>query len=148
MRPTCDGAGRTFVQDGFDARTGDEREPREQPGGREREASTLGESEREGRREKAHRPAKWRKGERGRPNGASLSSATGLRNTHIGCPPARSCTLRTQSLTVNRKRTLKRRITTAILSKTKIRFIGVPTCFTSRYSLNLHDSLIFRSNFT
>jgi len=25
------GAGRTFVQDGFDARTGDEREPREQP---------------------------------------------------------------------------------------------------------------------
>lgn len=30
------GAGRTFVQDGFDARTGDEREPGSNPGGRER----------------------------------------------------------------------------------------------------------------
>lgn len=40
-------AGRTFVQDGFDARTGDEREPREQP---------------------------WRKGEKGE-GGTSTSGA-------------------------------------------------------------------------
>lgn len=46
VRPTCDGAGRTFVQDGFDARTGDERQPREQPGKRESGDSTSSESER------------------------------------------------------------------------------------------------------
>lgn len=56
MRPTCDGAGRTFVQDGFDARTGDERESREQPGGRE--GSFVGESDRESQREITHRPSK------------------------------------------------------------------------------------------
>jgi len=66
------------------------REPREQPGGREREALPLGKSKREGRKEIVHRPTKWRKGERGRPNSASLSSATGLRNTHISRPPASS----------------------------------------------------------
>lgn len=82
------GAGRTFVQDGFDARTGDEREPREptlaEGRGRGWEGiSTSGESEREARSEIDRRPAKWRKGERERPNSASLSSATGLRNTHI-----------------------------------------------------------------
>lgn len=87
------GAGRTFVQDGFDARTGDEREPREQPWrkgekGDGKGVSTSGESEREARSEIARSPAKWRKGERGRPNSASLSSTTGLRNTHIVCPPA------------------------------------------------------------
>jgi len=54
VRPTCDGAGRTFVQDGFDARTGDEREPREQPGGRKREVSCG--SERVFRKEIARRP--------------------------------------------------------------------------------------------
>jgi len=74
VRPTCDGAGRTFVQDGFDARTGDEREPREQPGRTESEASTRSENERANRREIVRRPSNWRKGERGRPNGASLSS--------------------------------------------------------------------------
>jgi len=74
VRPTCDGAGRTFVQDGFDARTGDEREPREQPGRTESEASTRSENERANRREMVRRPSNWRKGERGRPNGASLSS--------------------------------------------------------------------------
>jgi len=74
VRSTCDGAGRTFVQDGFDARTGDEREPREQPGGTESEASTRSENERANRREIVRRPSNWRKGERGRPNGASLSS--------------------------------------------------------------------------
>lgn len=36
MRGTRDGAGRTFVQDGFDARTGDEREPGSNPENRER----------------------------------------------------------------------------------------------------------------
>lgn len=96
------GAGRTFVQDGFDARTGDEREPREQPwGGRERKGmgrrgrgkgfrhrTKAREREREKRRsEIARRSAKWRKGERGRPNSASLSSTTGLRNTHTVRPP-------------------------------------------------------------
>lgn len=55
-------AGRTFVQDGFDARTGDEREPREQPGARESDAPTPGESEREGRSEIARRPTQVEKG--------------------------------------------------------------------------------------
>ena len=93
-------------REGLSSRTGSMRalgmrEPREQPGGREREALPLGKSEREGRKEIAHRSTKWRKGERSWPNGASLSSATGLRNTHISRPPASSCTLCTQSLTVN-----------------------------------------------
>lgn len=85
-------AGRTFVQDGFDARTGDEREPREptlaKGGGRGWEgiSTTSGKSEREAQSEIVRRPTKWRKGERERPNGASLSSATGLRNTHIVRP--------------------------------------------------------------
>lgn len=55
--PTYDGAGRTFVQDGFDARTGDEREPREQPGASERKASNVGrEREKRSERDRATYP--------------------------------------------------------------------------------------------
>ena len=42
------GAGRTFVQDGFDARTGDEREPGSNPENRERRHPPLRATERIG----------------------------------------------------------------------------------------------------
>lgn len=100
-----------------------------------------GESEMEDRREIAHRPAERRKGERGRPNGASLSSTTGLRNTHIARPPAR-CTPCTQSLTVNRERILNGVL--KLRSGTKIPSIRATTRFVTRSDA---EPKSLRSNF-
>lgn len=82
----CDGAGRTFVQDGFDARTGDEREP-----GRatRRTESTDIELERRGRaaggRGSEGEGASCRRVEarKARAKRRKLKLATGLRNIRI-----------------------------------------------------------------
>lgn len=68
------GAGRTFVQDGFDARTGDEREPGSNPENRERGHPT----ERVDERARGQGGgANGRERGRGRRNGASLSPLPG-----------------------------------------------------------------------
>lgn len=72
------GAGRTFVQDGFDARTGDEREPGSNPENRERGHGRAGRTERVEERARGRGGgANGRKRGRGRRNGASLSPLPG-----------------------------------------------------------------------
>lgn len=80
------GAGRTFVQDGFDARTGDEREPGSNPENRERGHGRARRTERvdEGRgaSERARGRREREKERKRKAKRRKLKPATGLRNTH------------------------------------------------------------------
>lgn len=74
------GAGRTFVQDGFDARTGDEREPGEQ---RARTRARWSDGEGGGASERARGRREREKERKRKAKRRKLKPATGLRNVRI-----------------------------------------------------------------